>query len=116
MSTSLKIDFNVTNCDKKIRNKIEECQKLLDSEVRKDSNYYCPHDSGTLQRSGILNTVIGSGKIIWNTPYASSQYYDHPNKSHQHNPNATMQWFETAKANRLKNWEKLVNDCFKRGN
>lgn len=89
---------------------IKAAQFALDSQVLKDSNYYCPLDTSNLQKSGITSTVIGSGLITWRTPYARAQYYSCPNKSLQRNPNASQKWFEVAKSKNLKNWEKLAND------
>ena len=110
---NIKVDFDVNAISQKIQNNIAKCQIKLDSQVLKDSNYYCPVapvNGGTLQKSAILNSKLGSGKLVWQTPYAIEQYYSKPNKSHDKNPNASMKWFEVAKSKNAKNWEKLVND------
>jgi len=39
------------------------------------SEPYTPRLTGTLVRSGILGTDIGSGKVQWIAPYARYQYY-----------------------------------------
>lgn len=106
----LKIQFDEALRKKQIDSKTLKAQRKLDAQVLKDSNFYCPMDTGTLQKSAILNTVIGSGRIIWNTPYAVEQYYDRPNKSHDKNPNARMRWFEVAKTKKMNEWVKLVED------
>ena len=89
-----------------------KAQTALDSVVLQDSNYFVPLKTGTLQKSGIINTRIGSGEIVWKTPYARAQYYgesfDH---SKQNNPNACAKWFEAAKARYLEKWVRLVNEC-----
>lgn len=101
----------------KIEKRIENgVQGRLDAQVLKDSNFFCPMDTGTLQKSAIIHSVIGSGRLTWRTPYAREQYYLKPNKSHQKNPNATGKWFEAAKAVKLKDWEALVNEAYKQGN
>nr|DAH37249.1 MAG TPA: Minor capsid protein [Caudoviricetes sp.] len=51
-------------------------QKYIDSEVLRLSSPYIPHLSGTLEKSGNLHTDVGSGEVIWNTPYARYQYYE----------------------------------------
>lgn len=67
-----------------------------------------------MQKSAIINTVIGSGLVKWRTPYAHSQYhrldFDH---SQQKNPNACAKWFEAAKARKMEQWRKLVDDTIK---
>lgn len=108
--------LNEFEIEQKISKRMRGVQAKLDIQVLKDSNYYCPMYTGTLMKSGILNTVAGSGKVVWNTPYAKAQYYGLENKSKQHNPNATSKWFEVAKARRKKEWEKLVNDEYRKGN
>lgn len=112
----INVQFDTKTTNAKIQAKVKKCQMVLDAQALKDSNYYCPLDTGMLQKSGITNTVIGKGQLVWNTPYAKEQYYGKPNKSHQRNPNATMKWFEVAKSKNIKNWEKLVNDEYNKNN
>ena len=50
-------------------------QQYIDNEVLKRSEPYTPLETGTLSKSGQLNTVLGSGEVIWSTPYARYQYY-----------------------------------------
>jgi hypothetical protein len=50
-------------------------QKIIDSEVLRLCDPYVPKDTSQLIRSGIQNTQIGSGQIIYSTPYARKQYY-----------------------------------------
>lgn len=50
-------------------------QMFVDSEVLRLSEPYIPFQQGVLRTSGILGTVIGSGTVIWNTPYARYDYY-----------------------------------------
>lgn len=50
-------------------------QKFVDSEVLRLSSPYIPFQSGMLEKSGILGTTIGSGKVVWNAPYARYLYY-----------------------------------------
>ena len=97
-----------------VERETKTAQQKLDAVVLQDSNYYVPKDTGKLEESGILNTVIGSGEVIWRTPYARAQYYGTA-FSHlkQRNPNACAKWFEAAKARFMKKWEKLVNDSIK---
>lgn len=50
-------------------------QKYIDSEVIRLSAPYTPFQTGTLTRSATLGTVIGSGEITYNAPYARFLYY-----------------------------------------
>lgn len=64
-------------------------QKFVDSECIRLMQPLTPRRSGALIRSATLGTVIGSGKIVQQTPYARRQYFEHKEKA---------QWFERMKA------------------
>lgn len=110
-------NFDEAAINAKLTEAIHEAQMKLDQQVINDSNYYCPlraSQGGTLQKSATINTVIGSGLVVWQASYARRQYYgvnfDH---SKSGNPNACAKWFEAAKARKMEQWEKLVNDTVK---
>ena len=50
-------------------------QRFIDNECIKLMDPYTPFQTGTLQRSLRLNTVIGSGRLVQATPYARYLYY-----------------------------------------
>lgn len=52
-----------------------EVQKFIDNEVMRQSLPYMPNMNGVLQNAMMSQTVIGSGQIRQNTPYARYQYY-----------------------------------------
>ena len=52
-----------------------ELQKRIDAALLEGMEPYLPHDTGMLRNSGIINTVIGSGELVWRTPYARYLYY-----------------------------------------
>lgn len=51
-----------------------EVQKTIDQFVLSQSEPYIPHRNGQLIVSGSKATKIGSGEVIWNTPYAHYMY------------------------------------------
>ncbi|UTI41120.1 minor capsid protein [Niallia sp. RD1] len=107
------IEFNTANISSRIRNTLEETQKILDVQVLKDSNYYAPQDTGELQRSGDRLTIPGSGKVIWETPYARRLYYGITfNFSKDKNANAGPLWFEQGKSTFLSDWVRIVQNDF----
>lgn len=108
------VELNTQGVKSQIRSKVERAQFKLDEQVAKDSNYFCPDDTGSLQKSVIPSAASGRGELDWNEKYANRQYYGLPNKSKDKNPNASMKWFERAKALWSKKWERLVNAEFKR--
>ena len=91
-----------------------QVQAPLDSLILQDSNYFCPIKTGTLQKSAIINSRIGSGELVWRTPYARRQYYEYSKPPYQPNPNACGKWFEAAKARWLEKWVRFVNERIKR--
>lgn len=110
MTIDLELDTNKVK--KRIDNRLGKVQFELDSQVLKDSNFYAPDSEGFLIDSGIISSKLGTGVLIWNTPYATAQYYGLPNKSTDKNPNASMKWFEVAKSKRKGAWEKLSNRVY----
>lgn len=102
-------------------------QCFVDSECIRQMDKYTPKRTGALIRSATLGTKIGSGHIVYNTPYARYQYYGEiygpnipiykdgelmgwrsPPKKHptgreityskDKNPNAQKLWFEKMKS------------------
>ena len=91
-----------------------QVQAPLDALISQDSNFFCPIKTGTLQKSAIINSRLGSGELVWKTPYARRQYYEYSKPPYQPNPNACGKWFEAAKARWLEKWVRFVNERIKR--
>ena len=109
------VNFNEAKVKTKLNAKVKRAQLKLDTQVVTDSNYFVPKITSTLEKSAIINTVLGSGLVLWHTPYANRQYYgENFDHSKQKNPNACAKWFEAAKARWLEQWRRLVNDEIKR--
>lgn len=52
-----------------------DCQKYIDSEVLRFNAKYIPFQTGALNQSGTIGTVIGSGEVVYQSPYARYMYY-----------------------------------------
>lgn len=103
----------------------EKAQKFVDSECIRLMTPYTPMLNGALYKSVTLGTKIGSGELIYASPYARYQYYgklmvssitgssyarhgekkvltdiDLKYSTHQH-PQAGAFWFERMKKDRL---------------
>jgi hypothetical protein len=55
--------------------RFENVQKFVDSEIIRYMVPYTPMRNGLLSKSAVLGTKIGSGRIIYASPYARFQYY-----------------------------------------
>lgn len=75
-----------------------DAQKFVDSEVLRLSEPFIPLRTGTLIRTGILGTDIGSGTVQWIAPYAKRQYYSRRKAGSQTGPLRGSYWFERMKA------------------
>lgn len=75
----------------------QNAQQVIDSECLRYMSPYVPFDTGMLDKSALLHTVIGSGEIIQKTPYAAYQYYETA-KSRSYDPRRGAYWFERMKA------------------
>jgi len=109
--SEVRVEMNVSSAVAKRKPLVQRAQFILDTQVIKDSNYYCPMAEGTLQSSALTASHIGQGLVMWATPYARAQYYGLPNKSHDKNINARMKWFEEAKIRNAGNWQHTAQEA-----
>lgn len=76
-----------------------EVQKFIDSECIRRMAPYTPMQAtngGTLIGAATRGTVLGSGKIIQQTPYAKRWYYEPANFNGK--PTRGNRWFERMKS------------------
>lgn len=76
-------------------------QKMVDSEVLRQSDPYVPMRTGMLKKSGILGTVIGEGIVKYIAPYARQNYYTNAGRGQEGTQNGGLRgkyWFERMKA------------------
>ncbi len=71
-------------------------QKFIDSEVLRRCSPRVPFQTGMLEKSGKLGTVIGSGVVEYIAPYARMQYYS-TSETRPYDPNRGAKWFERMK-------------------
>lgn len=79
-------------------------QKYIDSEVLRCCDGYVPMLSGNLKKSGTTSTVVGSGMVHYNTPYARKNYYDNRgmgNEGLNKGGKRGRLWFERMKPDHL---------------
>ena len=87
-----------TNFRPKWQRQYSQAQKFVDSEVLRLCEPYIPLLTGTLIKTGILGTDIGSGTVKWIAPYARRQYYSPRKAGSQTGPLRGPYWFERMKA------------------
>ena len=118
---NVKVNINIPRIMQRVGANKRKAQRALDAAILKDSAQFVPVQTGTLERSGILGTTIGSGLVVYNAPYAKAQYYgistnnttqtsrfmSHATNKH---PRATRLWFEVAKAQYLPKWIQIVQN------
>jgi len=79
-------------------------QKYIDSEVLRCCDGYVPMQSGKLKESGTTATVVGSGMVHYNTPYARKNYYKNKgmgNEGIKKGGKRGRFWFERMKPDHL---------------
>lgn len=90
----------------------KENQIKMAMQVGEDSNFYCRVLTGATRDSMANSSNYAEGDVSWTTPYANDIYY-HGNPSTRINPNASLQWFEVAKRQRLQStWVPLVRSMY----
>lgn len=87
---------------------VTQKQRLVDSEVLRRCSPLVPFRTGTLERSGTVGTVIGSGLVKYSTPYARHQYYSTP-ETRKYDPRRGAKWFERMKVANKKEIEAMIN-------
>ena len=60
---------------KRQKSSLVDAQKYIDRECINSMSSYTPFRNGIMEKSAFLGTVIGSGHIVYNAPYARYQYY-----------------------------------------
>lgn len=107
----LSMNMDLPSLQGKQKDAKRAAQMQLDQDVLKSSNYFIPSDTLELMRSSIRFSEIGSGELIWNTPYARRLYYNPQyNFSTDTNPNARGLWFEEGKAVDKDDWIQNISD------
>lgn len=105
------VDVDLKGVIERINKKLEMGQETIDTEVIKGGNYFAPEDRSNLIQSAIRSSKIGSGQVVWDTPYAKKLYYNPQyNFSKDKNPNAQGLWFEAGKARFLNDWIQAVQE------
>jgi hypothetical protein len=98
-----------------------DLQIFIDSTVLKGLEPYVPFREGILTKSGIIHTKIGTGKIIYRTPYARYQYYGKSVLGNElkydtsRHALAGKLWFERYKADHLTELHIMVQNRVKGG-
>ena len=86
---------------KRRNEQFDAVQKMVDSEVLRQSDPYVPMRTGMLKKSGILGTVIGEGIVKYIAPYARQNYYTNAGRGQEGTQNGGQRgkyWFERMKA------------------
>ena len=84
--------------------RFQAAQAMLDEEILRRTEPYVPVDSGVLKSSAALASDIGSGELVWATPYAAAQYYNTA-QTRAYDPLRGGMWFERMKADNLASLE-----------
>lgn len=71
-------------------------QEIIDSEVLRYCSPMIPLRTGTLEKSGTLGAVIGSGEVKYIAPYARFQYFN-TSQSREYDSRRGGMWFERMK-------------------
>lgn len=95
----LRLEWN-PGFDENWSNALQSAQARFDEEIIRVTEPYVPMDTGMLRRSAMLASDIGSGEIVYATPYAAAQYYKTAN-TRSYSPKAGGHWGDRMKADNL---------------
>lgn len=102
---TIRVKVNWNNPGDRFTENIHNAQVFVDSETLRLCSPYMPIRSGTMIRSGILATNIGSGEVMWRTPYVRMQYYQ-TGESRVYDAQRGAMWFERMKIDHKEQIEK----------
>lgn len=103
MKWNFKLNLNGVNPEK-----IHRTQVYIDSEIIKRSEPYVPMKTGSLKRSGITGTRIGTGVIKYTAPYAKRQYFAGKASGQRGRKWVKKMWISHGK-HIIKNANKILN-------
>lgn len=95
------------NFPQRMNEVLSKKQAIIDSEVLRLCSPMVPLRTGTLEKSGTLGTVIGSGEVKYIAPYARAQYYN-TSTSRSYDPRRGGKWFERMKTANKDHIKKLL--------
>lgn len=101
----MSLTLNITAAD--LEKRVAKAQKLLDSEILRMMEPYTPIDTGMMIKSAIQGTVIGSGRIVYDSVYARRQYYENTGRLQLDKRRGRL-WFERMKADRKDVIQKII--------
>ena len=125
MCNSIRIDFDISAIDtlkEKLSSRRNRAHEVLDLAVMKDTDPFVPMRQGTLASSVLRSTKVGSGEVVYDTPYARHMYYGvhyrtgTPFKySTLKHPLACKEWVNASKAVNMEKWKKEVKEVLADG-
>lgn len=94
-------------------NGLNKAQAMFDQEVLGVTEPYVPMDTGLLRRSAVMASEIGSGEIVYATPYAAAQYYNTAD-TRDYDPKAGGHWGDRMKADNLTHLQNFARRMVKK--
>lgn len=94
---------------RKYKKDFKTAQENFDAEVLKFCDKYVPMDTGILKNSVQIATDIGSGELVWDTPYAQAAYY----KTGTTNGLRGKKWGHRCKADNMQYFKKYAKGLMK---
>lgn len=88
--------------------KIHRAQIFIDSEILRNSDPLVPFDTGSLKRSGITGTRIGTGIIKYTATYSKPQYFNGCSSGQRGRKWVRRMWISKGKKI-LKDTQKIIN-------
>ncbi len=88
--------------------KIHRTQMYVDSEILRRSDPLVPFQTGSLKRSGITGTRVGTGIVKYTAPYAKRQYFAGKSSGQRGRKWVKRMWLSQGK-HIIKNANKILN-------
>lgn len=101
----VEVDVDLSRISEKFKKNLPRAQKMLDLTIIDDCESHVPEDTGALKDSAYVASTIGTGRLVWLTPYARRWYYNVEGVTFR---KGSGHWFEKAKDENIEEWRKLI--------
>lgn len=118
MNVSVNVKTNAAEWERLVNNASEKMLTVVAQQMLNDTLKYVPRAEGALRDSGTIDKVNGEVALVWDTPYAQSQWFGISNGGTIKNyttPGTTKMWVEAARAKYGKNWQQVAQNAFDAG-
>lgn len=106
----VRIYIDPHHCEAKVSGAWNKGLYALSSQILGDCNQYVKVDTHAMEGTSYVQSELGKGQLVWDTPYAKRQYWAIRTSL---TPGRTWKWCQTAKNSHLSDWRRIAEKGLK---